>query len=91
MGDLVRIEREPAYGITYDEGITLASEDLDGVDSVRMAVRPFHLNDRHVVSVDGEHPIWIARDADQPEAIPTMVVSERGGGLLNILTTYRLP
>ena len=46
---------------TYDKGVTLASEDLEGVDTVRLGADAVGLNDGQVVIVDAEDEVRVAR------------------------------
>ena len=54
---------------TYDEGVPLACEDLDGVDGERLVVDRVDLDDGHVVAVDGEREVRVARHGDEAEAV----------------------
>ena len=54
---------------TYDKGVTLASEDLEGVDTVGLGADAIGLNDGQVVVVDAEDEVRLARQGDEPEAV----------------------
>ena len=61
-------------GATHNEGIPLASKDLDRVDGVGFVIDSIDLNDSHVVAVDGECVVRITRQTNQAEAIPVAAV-----------------
>ena len=52
-----------------DERVALAGEDPDGVDRERLVVDGVGLNDGHVVAVDGELEVRVARHRDEAEAV----------------------
>ena len=56
-------------GVTYDERVPLASKDLDRVDSDGLVVHAVSLNDSHVVAVDREGVVGVARQRNKAEAV----------------------
>jgi hypothetical protein len=44
-------------------------KDLDVVDEVWLGVDTINLNDGHVVMIDGEYVVRIARDGDDAETV----------------------
>ena len=47
--------------VTHNKGVTLASEDLDGIHRNWLDIDGVILNDREVVSLDIEREVWVAR------------------------------
>ena len=58
---------------TYDEGIALSSENLDGVDSDRLGADTVGFDDSQRMTIDAEGVIGVARDRHQTEAVSTQV------------------
>lgn len=54
---------------TYNEGITLASKDLDGIDLEGLAVNTIDFNNGHVMIVDGEDMVGLAREGHETETV----------------------
>jgi hypothetical protein len=44
----------------HHKRVSLASKDLNLINGQWLDIGSFHLNYRHHVVVDGEHPIWLA-------------------------------
>ena len=53
----------------YNERVTLTSVDLDRVDNDRLVVDRVSLNDRHVVPVDREGEVRVARHRNKAETV----------------------
>ena len=49
--------------------VALTSVDLDGVDGKGLVVDGVDFNDSHVVTVDGEGEVGVARDGNEAEAV----------------------
>lgn len=60
---------------TYDEGVTLAGVDLDGVDREGLVVDSVGLDDGHVVAVDGEDIVGVAREREKTHTVAESTVS----------------
>lgn len=56
-------------GDTYDERVSLSSEDLDRVNTERLTVDTVDFDDSEVMVIDGENPIGVTRDGDQTETV----------------------
>ena len=54
---------------TYDEGVPLSSENLDLIYSQRLVVDSVDLDNCHIVVVDAELPVGIARNRDKTEPV----------------------
>ena len=48
-----------------------ARKDLDGIDLERDMVDAIDLDDRHRMAIDLEREVGVARDGDEPEAVPS--------------------
>ena len=64
---------------TYNKGVPLPGEDLDRVDDDRLVVDRISLNDRHVVPVDREREVRVARHRDKTETV-TLALSDIDDG-----------
>lgn len=53
----------------YHEGVPLTGEDLDGINRQCVVVNAIDLNNCHVVAINGERVIGIARDGYKTETI----------------------
>ncbi len=60
---------------TYDERIPLGGEDLDRIDRDRVMVHAVDLDDPHVMVVDGERVVRVARNVDQPHTISVCMLA----------------
>lgn len=60
---------------TYDEGVTLAGVDLDGVDREGLVVDGVGLDDGHVVAVNGEDIVGVARQREKTHTVAESTVS----------------
>ena len=60
---------------TYDERVTLGSEDLDRVDGDWLRLDTIGLDDGEVVVVDAEDVVRVARQRDEPEAVAIQPLS----------------
>lgn len=58
---------------TYNDGVSLTGKDLKLVDLKRIAVDTVHLDDCHIVAIDGESVIRVACNIDQTEAIAVQI------------------
>ena len=55
--------------ITYNDGVALAGEDLNGVDFESLGVHTVNLNNGEVVVIDREGEVGVARHRDKTEAV----------------------
>ena len=75
---------------TYDERVPHAGEDLKRVDLARLNIDRIGLNDGHIVTVNAEGEVRIARDRNQTETVTLAGLdadnSEVGAGAIAVTT-----
>lgn len=59
---------------THDKGVTLSCEYLDGVDGERLGVHAVSFDDCHVVLIDAEDVVWIARHGHEAEPVTRKIL-----------------
>ncbi len=69
--------------MTYDEGISLTSVDMNRIDGHRLVADRVRLDDRHVVLVDREDEVRVARERDKAETV-TLALGDRNDSKLSV-------
>lgn len=68
-GSRVRYDHAKRQEFTYDERVALTREDLDGVHYQRLVTDRVGLDDRHIVPVNREREVRVARNGNKAEAV----------------------
>ena len=58
-----------SHKTTHNEGVTLAGEDLDGVNFERLAVNTINFDDDHIMTVNRKLVIRFTRGRNETEAV----------------------
>lgn len=62
---------------THHKGVSLSGENLDRVDSERLAVNAINFDDSHIVVVNREDEVRTTRDSHQAETVAKWIVFEQ--------------